>query len=754
MASMTCFKSFKNRFVTIHDNSTDNVEDETSLAVWPSFIGEWALQYEPIGDTLHLPKWAIETKCRIIGGQPDSEVLLLQSSHHDKEGDQSTPFSILARKSQDEKAVWSNFFKAIIEPSSCKGKRSISLWDLGQLGGLLIRGLIYDEVVPSAEEMTGIDKDSMLYLPANCRYLFFAYHRLLAESKKAEQEQVFVVLGVKETQKELVYLATFLACWLCKFVLPIGSYEVIRPGVFKVAFMMARGERFSLAIPVLASIYRGLNDIANSSEPWKCDSVLLVHYVYAWLEEYFNTHFGSDPKSAPFRRVFNTHFALDLFRRCDNLAMDHFAQQEGEYTELIDDGELGGWQIEYLISIRSRYLTLQSGSLRVIEPSSPHRFSPQFGFSQDILGKLKINLRSGNLRSIVRHWEYLVCENTQSTLKLLKRANCRSIPVTKVPRHRPQPIEILEGDGTEDQLSTERNSDRCWKHVASDRAKSLHPVAPFTTQVNAGTFFDGVLSSSRSFPQALNNVEEPQGSSDSIEGPNNFDLAARSGGQLRVSLNVDMVADIGVSKFDNSIAIRNVCRQAAIMLADNIFTLLDRASFEKLPSLRTKFEELYKEFALLGVDYSPLLKHIESYMANAGKCVSIRAEYSNSMTSASQSERLTSISHQISQESGFMKKDVESVHVMRRELNSIDAKCIQLRRELGNLEACSVQLGTSIEEIEVQASQRQATIDHLLKERVAIEQTQLVTEGELQVASKLQNVLKKEHEEIKHTPWI
>ncbi|KAH7848083.1 hypothetical protein Vadar_033638 [Vaccinium darrowii] len=463
--------------------------------------------------------------------------------------------------------------------------------------------------------------------------------------------------------------------------------------------------------------------------------------------------------------------ALDLFRRCDNLAMDHFAQRESEHTELIDDGELGGWQIEYLISIRSGYLTLRSGSTRVIEPYSPHRFSPQFGFSQDIQGKLQINIRFGNLMSIVRHWESLVRENTQSKLKLPKRINCRSIPVTEayqgwwakvhadtfsggasgskrknrlaspmddVPkvlrckpnpkvsgaRHRPQPIEILEGDGTEDQLSTERNSDRCWKHVASDRAKSLHPVAPFTAQVNEGTFFDG--------------------NNDSIQGPDSFDQVARSsqqanvdevafaipqltnsnksshpplsvdkgaslpllGGQWKISPNVDKVADIGVSKFDTSIAIRDVRRQAAIMLADNIFTLLDRASFEKLPSLQAKFEELYKEFALLGVDYSPLQKRIESYMGSAAKYISIQAEYSKSMTSASQSERLTSISHQISQESGFKEKDVESVQVMRRERNNIDAKCIQLRRELGNLDACSVQLGTSIEEIEAQASQR------------------------------------------------
>ena len=61
--------------------------------------------------------------------------------------------------------------------------------------------------------------------------------------------------------------ANFLACWLCKFVLPIKNGDIIRPSVFKVASMIACGEKFSLAIPVLASIYKGLSDIVSSSEP-------------------------------------------------------------------------------------------------------------------------------------------------------------------------------------------------------------------------------------------------------------------------------------------------------------------------------------------------------------------------------------------------------------------------------------------------------------------------------------------------------
>ena len=72
-------------------------------------------------------------------------------------------------------------------------------------------------------------------------------------------------------------LAAFLTCWLCKFVLPLKNGDIIRPSVFKVASMIAYGEEFSLAILVLASIYKGLNDIVSSSEPGKCYPTFPTH---------------------------------------------------------------------------------------------------------------------------------------------------------------------------------------------------------------------------------------------------------------------------------------------------------------------------------------------------------------------------------------------------------------------------------------------------------------------------------------------
>ena len=48
----------------------------------------------------------------------------------------------------------------------------------------------------------------------------------------------------------------------------LGGVNLIRLGVFKLASRMAQGKKFSLDVPVLASIYNGLNEIACSSKPW------------------------------------------------------------------------------------------------------------------------------------------------------------------------------------------------------------------------------------------------------------------------------------------------------------------------------------------------------------------------------------------------------------------------------------------------------------------------------------------------------
>ncbi|KAM1763679.1 hypothetical protein ACFX11_003000 [Malus domestica] len=103
---------------------------------------------------------------------------------------------------------------------------------------------------------------------------------------------MFEDLSVASEHVEESYLADFLACWLCTFIFPKDDVNFIYPGVFKVGSKMAAGESFSLAIPVLANIYDGLNVVSNSASTKDRVAVLPYHYMYGWLGEYFSTHFS------------------------------------------------------------------------------------------------------------------------------------------------------------------------------------------------------------------------------------------------------------------------------------------------------------------------------------------------------------------------------------------------------------------------------------------------------------------------------
>ena len=111
--------------------------------------------------------------------------------------------------------------------------------------------------------------------------------------------EVFDDFGVAEADVKETYLAAFLACWLCKFLLPWRGVNLICHGVFKVTSRMAQCETFSLTAQVLASIYSDLNEITYSSKSRTNASIFPIHYLYGWLGEYFDTHFISPALNHP-----------------------------------------------------------------------------------------------------------------------------------------------------------------------------------------------------------------------------------------------------------------------------------------------------------------------------------------------------------------------------------------------------------------------------------------------------------------------
>ncbi|KAH7849160.1 hypothetical protein Vadar_013902 [Vaccinium darrowii] len=348
------------------------------------------------------------------------------------------------------------------------GEVSISLWDMRLIGGLSADGTFYDEVVPSARELNGSDKRGEPLLPSSCKYLFLAYHQIYCASgtsnvtthewvkfwfkapsrykepphrvqkkrsgeprtsnnptgfisapnpRSRDGEKVFDDLGIEKNMREETNLAAFLSCWLCVFVLPNKEVGQIRPGVFKVASMMARGERFSLAVPVLASIYHGLREITSSPSPSKCGATFPIHYLYGWLGQYYDSYFL--PSSLKFKcsalmvrlagekkaKHFTAQEACDLLKSISPSKLSVLALNKPKQLTICDNGvQLDSWS-NYLISLRSSFLTLRRGGERIIEPYSPHRFARQFQYCQDIPGKLKEELSTGSLEKIFQLWK-------------------------------------------------------------------------------------------------------------------------------------------------------------------------------------------------------------------------------------------------------------------------------------------------------------------------------------------------------------
>ncbi|KAL3522537.1 hypothetical protein ACH5RR_015371 [Cinchona calisaya] len=164
-----------------------------------------------------------------------------------------------------------------------------------------------------------------------------------------EKHGAFVELGVGDVYREESYLTALISCWICIFPLTIREIGLIRLGTFVIASLIAEGIRVCLVVPMLASIYHGLNGISNSSQ-------LAKH---------------------------STSFALE---------------KQHIFT---DDHSLSSFKFNYFMNLQLTYLSLRRENLYVVEINSPHKFARQFGFCQALPGE-----HSEELPASILEWMY------------------------------------------------------------------------------------------------------------------------------------------------------------------------------------------------------------------------------------------------------------------------------------------------------------------------------------------------------------
>ncbi|KAK4383465.1 hypothetical protein Sango_2771500 [Sesamum angolense] len=186
---------------------------------------------------------------------------------------------------------------------------------------------------------------------------------------------------------------------------------------------MANNRRVNLAIPVLASIYEGLNTVATSLKPACTSHSFHIHFVYAWLACYFKTHYlvwqelrgpkmtrisgeGGAKYYEPREARKRIHKAEFVSWACNMLVKDG--------PSIVDDGYVEEFDHNYFVAIRSSYLTLRQDGGFIIEPYSPHRFGRQFGYYQDVPGTLKYDTRVAFLEEGLRYWRLCVLSKSSS----------------------------------------------------------------------------------------------------------------------------------------------------------------------------------------------------------------------------------------------------------------------------------------------------------------------------------------------------
>ncbi|KAL0444046.1 UNVERIFIED_CONTAM: hypothetical protein Slati_2127300 [Sesamum latifolium] len=247
------------------------------------------------------------------------------------------------------------------------------------------------------------------------------------------EEALFEKLCIEGNLKEEVYLAAYSACWLCTFVLPGKDVNSICPSTFKMASMMVSGRRVSLAISVLASIYKGLNTIATSSRPARTSPSFPAHFVYAWLASYFKTHYPvwqelRGPKMTRFSgeggaKYYDSQEARKRIHKAEFVSWACNMIVKNRPFKFIDNGDTEELEHNYFVAIHSSYLTLRQGDKFIIEPYNPNRFERQFGYFQDVPGTLKYDTRAASLEEDAYVFYQTLRQNLGSLVCLLMLKN-------------------------------------------------------------------------------------------------------------------------------------------------------------------------------------------------------------------------------------------------------------------------------------------------------------------------------------------
>ncbi|PIN10177.1 hypothetical protein CDL12_17233 [Handroanthus impetiginosus] len=405
---------------------------------------------------LYLKEWSQE-----ISLSKTSKAWILLAAHHQHSNELICFLPTLGRRIIQENARWRDVLQFAGEFQYIKGYWEWTEDVLSRCRHKLDAAQIYDSVyaslftynrnsevmkaffeawlIPIFEELTGVDQTNNKFILRSCKYLFHAYH-LLRKSAVGQFSRVSIEMWIslwskknvkyrqpppRKEKKKTRPKSTHNSSgdfdvhqeWTTMEETPffkLGLDRKLRDETYLAAYlassMIATGRKVSLGIPVLASIYKGLNKVSNSPRPTRVSYPFPVHFVHAWLACYLKTYYSvpqdlRGPKMTQFSgeggaRYFDPKEARKRIHKGDSAHWTYNMITKNQNLLFVDDEKAKELEQNYFIAIRSNYLTLRQDKHFVVEPYSPHRFSQSH----------EVNKRTGVSHPIEesstdRHWK-------------------------------------------------------------------------------------------------------------------------------------------------------------------------------------------------------------------------------------------------------------------------------------------------------------------------------------------------------------
>ncbi|KAJ8422003.1 hypothetical protein Cgig2_020467 [Carnegiea gigantea] len=598
----------------------------------------------------------------------------------------------------------------------------------------------------------------------------------------SDYQAIFDELGVATGQRTETFLAAFLSCWLCTFILPVRDAGCIRPGTFSIASLMASGVGYCLPTAVLASIYKGLNELSRSSHPGRGGGHFPTHFLYAWLAKNFDVYelvgeASSSPGMVKFSglgraKSFQPEEARELIAM---LRYHHMLTRYGTGSQVLLPGRCNLLERNTTRAFREWW-----PKMFVSPPCSPHANGSKrkrsdlsdTNISKDE-GKLKPKLKIIHSGRPVEPFVPVI-ENGSSRVDIPGiDVGPLVMPIPAIPIQSiaplPQdelPVEVCEpstqkvtelppedAENIMDILDAEPNPIECMGESDDVNFKEglAHIPLPSGSQcfpsVGRIPSFGKDLFDSRSRLVSSRGVCPPDDDEvESIRKVNAHSPVPCPQRPLKVPQG-------GISVFDADAFIKEVDKNAARVLGKAILDKVCRTPFDRLPSLRGDFDSLYATILQRGVDVTPLESRVEGLIRQACDFKDLQQSYSGRISAEEHNNCRMEVQGKLDEASRQVNTEGTHYEAKAAELKHVESRRQELLKELQLLEDQQKELSSQVAASEHLLQEAEREVIDLQGQIEVLNATEVMDAATKASLEKAEAYIKESFEDLKNFQW-